>query len=79
MEILVFKTNLSNQQHISKVKPALDLHSQIIQWNVDLQDCDKVLRLVSDKIPAPEIETLISNAGIFVKSWNKFTITYHTK
>ncbi len=67
MEIFVFKTNLTNHYHINKVKPALNLHSQIIQWNVDLQDCDKVLRVVSNKIAAPEIEALINNAGYFCK------------
>lgn len=65
MEILVFKTNLSNEAHISSVMPALDHHPQILQWNVDLHDCDNVLRVVSENISAGEIEQLFVNAGFF--------------
>lgn len=65
MEILVFKTNLSNEAHISSVMPALDHYPQILQWNVDLHDCDNVLRVVSENISAGEIEQLFVNAGFF--------------
>lgn len=63
MEIHVFKTNLASARHISKVKPALNRHPFIKDWNVDLQDCDKVLRVVSDNIPSTEIEQIILNSG----------------
>lgn len=65
MEILVFKTNLCNEAHISSVMPALDHHPQILQWNVDLHDRDNVLRVVSENIPTGEIEQLLVNAGFF--------------
>lgn len=65
MEILVFKTNLSNEAHISSVMPALDHHPQILQWNVDLHDRDNVLRVVSENISTGEIEQLLVNAGFF--------------
>jgi cell fate (sporulation/competence/biofilm development) regulator YmcA (YheA/YmcA/DUF963 family) len=67
MEILVFKTNLRNESHISQVMPSLDHHPQIIEWNVDLHDCDNILRVVSKNIPAAEIEQLLVNAGYFCK------------
>jgi len=63
MEIHVFKTNLASARNISKVKPALNRHPFIKDWNVDLQDCDKVLRVVSDNIPSTEIEQIILNSG----------------
>ena len=65
MEILVFKTNLSNEAHISSVMPALEHHPQILQWNVDLHDRDNVLRVVSENISTGEIEQLLVNAGFF--------------
>ena len=64
-EILVFKTNLSNAKHIRKVKPSLNLHPYIMDWNVDLHDCDKILRVVSENIPAKEVEQIILDAGYF--------------
>jgi len=65
VEILVFKTSLTNTNHISKVKPTLNHHPLIREWNVDLNDCDNILRVVSDKISAMEVEALIKNAGHF--------------
>ena len=63
MEILVFKTNLTDADHISNVMPALNLHPHIVEWNVDLHDCDNILRVVADRIPAMEVEKIVSNAG----------------
>jgi cell fate (sporulation/competence/biofilm development) regulator YmcA (YheA/YmcA/DUF963 family) len=65
MEILVFKTNLESSRHIKKIGPSLNLHPHIREWNVDLHDCDKVLRVVTDDIGAAEIEKIIFNAGYF--------------
>ena len=67
ISILVFKTNLSNTNHIRKVKPALNLHPYIKEWNVDLQDCDNILRVVAENIPAREIEQIVINAGFYCK------------
>ena len=67
MEILVFKTTLTDVDHISNVMPVLNLHPHIVEWNVDLHDCDNILRIVADKIPALEVETLLNNAGYFCK------------
>lgn len=67
MEILIFKTNLSDIGHIGKVTPSLNHHPKIVEWNVDLHDCDKVLRVVSQNIPAREVEELIFNAGYYCR------------
>ena len=63
MEILIFKTNLTNTRHIRKVKPSLNLHPYIKEWNVDLHDCDKVLRVVTENIASKEVEQIIQAAG----------------
>lgn len=63
MEILVFKTNLKNYRHINNLKTALNLHPYIKEWNVDLHDCDKILRVVTENIPATEVESIIFRAG----------------
>ena len=68
--ILVFKTNLSNAKHIRKVEPSLNLHPYIKDWNVDLHDCDKILRVVSENIHAKEVEQMILNAGYFCEELN---------
>lgn len=65
MEILVFKTNLNSNDHILKVKPSLNLHPFIREWNVDLHDCDKILRVVAENTPSWEIEKMVADAGYF--------------
>lgn len=45
--ILVFKTNLENKKQIKEVQPALDSLEGINSWNTDLEDCDRILRIVS--------------------------------
>ncbi len=62
MQILVFKTNLTDHKCIIDVGLSLDIHPHIIKWNVDLHDCDNVLRVVSKKIQAKEIEELVLHA-----------------
>jgi cell fate (sporulation/competence/biofilm development) regulator YmcA (YheA/YmcA/DUF963 family) len=65
IEILVFKTNLTNAKRISEVEPLLDVHPHIVQWNVDLNDCDNVLRIVSKNIAAAEVENMLLGAGYY--------------
>lgn len=65
MEILVFRTNLTNARHIKTLRAALNLHPFIKDWNVDLHDCDKILRVVAENMPATEVESIVSTAGYF--------------
>ena len=65
IEILVFKTNLTDTKRIRDVESLLDVHPHIVQWNVDLKDCDNVLRIVSRNIEAREVENILLNAGYY--------------
>ena len=44
MQILVFKTNLTDSSHINAIESSLNVHPDIFKWNVDLQDCDNILK-----------------------------------
>jgi hypothetical protein len=65
IEILVFKTNLTDAKRISEAGSLLDVHPYIVQWNVDLNDCDNVLRIVSRNIAAAEVEDMLLGAGYY--------------
>jgi hypothetical protein len=65
MQILVFKTNLTDANRISDVETSLDIHPNIIGWNVDLNDSDNILRIVSNNIAAEEVESMLLNAGYY--------------
>jgi len=44
--IYVFKTSVLTKHDIQLLKPYLDTLPRI-QWNFDLEDCDKILRIES--------------------------------
>jgi hypothetical protein len=63
MEILIFKTNVSSKRKVSMVRHLLTSVSAIKQWNFDLEDCDKVLRVETVGLGPAYVETLLQNAG----------------
>lgn len=63
MEVLVFKTNIRYKKEIKNVRKHLDDESQIIKWNIDLHDIDKILRIVVVNINPGTVESLIHKAG----------------
>ncbi len=65
MEILVFKTNLTDANRIGDIEPSLDVHPHILKWNVDLNDSDNILRVVSKNVEAKEIEQILLSAGYY--------------
>ena len=65
MEVLVFKTNLTDSRRISDVESSLDIHPNIKRWNVDLNDCDKILRIEANDISPKEVEELLLSAGYY--------------
>lgn len=65
MDILVFKTNLTKPALVNRIQPVMHKIPGIKRWNVDLQDCDHVLRIEGKEISARTIETVLQEAGIF--------------
>jgi hypothetical protein len=63
MEVLVFKTNVTSKKKVSKISALLTSFPAIEQWNFDLDDCDKVLRVVSRGVNPGSVESLLHNAG----------------
>lgn len=63
MEILVFKTDITDPQQVLLIEPHLDGLPGVIRWNVDLHDCDNILRVVSDNISPRVIERHMLEAG----------------
>lgn len=62
MGVLVFKTSVENQQHVKLLKPLLDSAAGKGKWNFALDDCDRILRIVSVQIkPLTAINLLQEN------------------
>jgi hypothetical protein len=56
--ILVFKTNVSNNQFLEKLTALLNTIQPISKWNFDFEDCDNILRIDT----ASNISTQVINS-----------------
>lgn len=63
-EILVYKTNATENTDLSLLKSLLDDSTGIKEWNFDFEDCDHIFRLASTGISSRSVELLLSKAGI---------------
>lgn len=57
--ILVFATNIKTENDKQKITNTLNKHSEIKQWNVDQEDIDCVLRIVTNTLSEEHIIHLI--------------------
>ena len=62
-QILIFKTNIQTAIDKHRVQHLLDSHDHIDQWNIDQQDVDCVLRVISESLTPEQIIELITNHG----------------
>ena len=63
MPILIFKTNIASPEDCSRLETVLAVHPHLLNWNVDTQDIDKVLRIESSSDNTSEIIHLVQQAG----------------
>ena len=63
MNVLIFKTNIRFKTDLKIIQTFLAGYEHIVQWNVDRQDSDKVLRIVSPSGDTLEIINSINRAG----------------
>ena len=59
--VLVFATNIETENDKQKISNILDGNTEIQQWTLDLEDIDRVLRIVSDTLSEEQIITLLDN------------------
>jgi len=65
MDILIFKTNLNNPELINQVQPFIQNMRGIQRWNVDMHDCDNVLRIEATQLSPRSVEIVLKNAGYY--------------
>lgn len=64
MDILIFKTDVTSKRKAGKVSTLLTTFPAIQQWNFDLEDCDKILRIVADGLSPRKVESALHGVGI---------------
>ena len=73
MEILIFKTNVSNRGHVESLGPYLHGLSEIKRWNVDLLDEEFILRIEAHYHLNPRtVERTLQKAGYFCQVLQTF-------
>ena len=53
--IHIFKTNINTLEQIRKADSFLSKHSKIKKWNIDFEDCDKILKIESSQLETSDI------------------------
>lgn len=64
MDVMVFKTNVSRPVQVSRVSTLLTAMPAVNEWNFDLDDCDRILRVVARDIVPQEIEAALHGVGL---------------
>lgn len=65
MHTLIFKTNIQSEQALKELGALLNSTPDCIDWNVDTEDIDKVLRVKSTTNNTIEIINTLNQAGYF--------------
>jgi len=65
-EMLICKTNINTKRKLKLVEECLSANQCIKQWNVDMKDCDYVLRIQCQDVLFEEISKLLAVHGIVI-------------
>jgi len=65
--VLIFETNIQTQADKLHLKLILDKHAQIEQWNVDMEDIDCVLRIVSPYLKHGDVIAIVAQCGFYCR------------
>ncbi|SEL12781.1 hypothetical protein [Parapedobacter koreensis] len=63
-EILIFKTSVATVTHVQQVASLFKSIESIKHWSFDLEDCDRILRVVASDLQPEIIVRSLIVAGI---------------
>ncbi len=63
VKVLVFETNIRYKRELRQLARLLGAEKRIAQWNVDLEDCSRVLRVEARCLTPAEVIALVGKAG----------------
>jgi len=63
IDVLVFETDIRFKKDLSKIAPFINADLRIKRWNVDRDDCSRVLRIESQNLMPEEVISMINRAG----------------
>jgi hypothetical protein len=63
MDVLVFSTTVQSLDQVKTLAPKINSLAGRGKWNFALDDCDKILRIVSDHVKALHAISLLKEHG----------------
>lgn len=63
MEVIVFATTVQSTEQVKTLAPQINQLAGKGRWNFALDDCDKILRIVSDNLNPEDAIALLKKYG----------------
>jgi len=70
--ISIFKTSIGSKEELRRIAPFLNTLVADIRWTVDIDDCDRIMRVESGVDRADQIGLVLSSHGFLCISLAKF-------
>lgn len=70
MEVLVFKTSVQTYDSVNQLTPLLNVLVGQGRWNFALDDCDRILRIVSSAVQPQQAIQLLTYQGFVCEELN---------
>lgn len=61
----VFKTSVVSKKQVQAVGSFLNILLPSEEWNFDLEDCDKILRVETEEIAPETVITILTSQGFY--------------
>ena len=66
MKLLIFQTNIDSKQKVETVQPLFNNHNSILDWSVDTEDIDNVLRIEArENLHETDVINLMTTQGFY--------------
>ena len=63
--ILILKTDIQTVEETGLLELVFSSHPEVEQWTIDLEDVDRVLRVISPTLACAEITALLEPCGFY--------------
>ena len=63
--LYIFKTNINTMDQLRKADHVLSNRTEIQKWNVDIDDCDKVLRVETSQLLIESVIGILKPHAIY--------------
>jgi len=67
MNTLIFKTNIKTDKDFLRIRSILSETKKIKECTIDLDDADRVMRILSDSLTVTEVENELASLGYYCK------------